>query len=201
MSVERVLKTIHGWLGVMILPWIVAAGFTGLYMNHGDLILSVLPSGAAYDPALFDASPLAQEVDAAGAERIAALIAPGAVLDLTADDSFQRRAVFLFDAGPYDVVVDRKTGFGWTDSRYVTRTYQPDGRRLQTRLRWGRVLSSIHQRGWVGPGLGTWLADIAAGALVLFGLTGLVLFVAPRLRRAKNRRAKAALLKAAAARA
>lgn len=199
MSIERLLKTIHSWLGVMILPWVVAAGFTGLYMNHEDLILSVFPSTEHYDPALFDASPLARVVDRAGAEEIAATIAPGAGLDLTGDDEFRGRFVFTFDAGSYDVIVDEETGFGWTDSRYVTRTYQPDGVRLHTRVRWGRVLSSIHQRGWVGTGLGTWLADIAAGALVVFGLTGLVLFFAPRVRRAKNRRAKAAILRAAAA--
>lgn len=199
MSIERLLKTIHSWLGVMILPWIVAAGFTGLYMNHDDLILSIFPSTEHYDPALFDASALAREVDEAGAERIASGIAPGVVLDLTEDDSFHKRDVFTFDAGSYDVIVDRDTGFVWTDSRYVTRTYQPDGERLHTRVRWGRVLSSIHTRGWVGTTLGTWLADIAAGALVVFGLTGLVLFFAPRVRRAKNRRAKAAMLRAAAA--
>ena len=201
MSIERMLKTIHSWLGVMILPWIVAAGFTGLYMNHDDLILSVFPVTEHYDPTLFDASPLARQVDEAGAERIAAVFAPGAVLDLADDeDWYHDRHVYTFDAGVYDVIVDRETGFGWTDSRYVTRTYQPDGQRLHTRVRWGRVLSSIHERGWVGTGLGTWLADIAAGALVVFGLTGLVLFVAPRVRRAKNRRAKAAILRAAAAR-
>lgn len=199
MSFERVVKSVHSWLGVMILPWVVAAGFTGLYMNHDDLILSVFPATEHYDTALFDASPLARGVDEAEAARIAAVIAPGVDLRLTSDDDFRDRFVFTFDAGSYDVIVDEDTGFAWTDSRYVTRTYEPDGTRLQTRIRWGRVLSSIHERGWVGTGLGTWLADIAAGALVVFGLSGLVLFVAPRVRRAKNRRAKAALLRAAAA--
>lgn len=198
MSIERLLKTIHSWLGVMILPWVVAAGFTGLYMNHKDLMLSVLPATVPYDTALFDGSPLARAVDEAEAARIAAVISPGVDLRLTADDAFRDRFVFTFDAGTHDVIVDEDTGFAWTDSRYVTRTYQPDGTWLHTRVRWGRVLSSIHERGWVGTGLGTWLADIAAGALVVFGLSGLVLFVAPRVRRAKNRRAKAALLRAGA---
>lgn len=202
MSFERFLKTLHSWLGVMILPWVVAAGFTGLYMNHDDLILSVFPDTEHYDAALFDASPKAQKVDEAGAERIAEGLAPEALLELNdAEDWFHDRHVYTFDAGRYDVIIDRATGFGWTDGRYMTRTFQPDGTALHTRIRWGRVLSSIHERGWVGTGLGTWLADIVAGALVVFGLSGLVLFVAPRLRRAKNRRAKAAMMKAAAARA
>jgi uncharacterized iron-regulated membrane protein len=198
MSFERFLKSVHSWLGVMILPWVVAAGFTGLYMNHDDLILSLFPVSAHYDTALIDASPLARAVDEDDAARIAALVAPGVVLRLTSQDSFRDRFVFTFDAGTHDVIVDEDTGFVWTDSRYATRTYQPDGTWLHTRIRWGRVLSSIHERGWVGTGLGTWLADIAAGALVVFGLSGLVLFAAPRARRAKNRRVKAAMVKASA---
>jgi len=199
MSFERVVKSVHSWLGVMILPWVVAAGFTGLYMNHADLILSVFPKTEHYDASLFDGAPLARQVDEPAAERIAAVIAPGAELKLSGDeDWFHDRHVYTFDAGSYDVIIDRATGFGWTDSRYATRTYAPDGTRLHLRIRWGRVLSSIHERGWVGTGLGSWLADIAAGALVVFGLSGLVLFVAPRVRRARNRRAKAALLRAAA---
>lgn len=194
MSFERLVKAIHSWLGVLILPWVVAIGFTGLYMNHDDLILSLFPT-EHYDPVGFDASPLARAQDEASAEAFAATLAPGQVLELDDEEDWYRdRHVYTFDAGAFDVIVDRATGFGWTNGRYVTRTFAPDGARLHTRIRWARVLSSIHERGWVGTALGTWLADITAGALVIFGLSGLVLFAMPRLRRRKNRRAKAAML-------
>jgi hypothetical protein len=200
MSFERLVKTIHSWLGVLILPWVAAIGFTGLYMNHDDLILSIFPT-EHYDTGSFDASPLARAQDEASAEVFAATLAAGAEVFLDdEEESFRDRHVYTFDAGEFDVIVDRATGFGWTNSRYVTRTYAPDGERLHTRIRWSRVLSSIHERGWVGTALGTWLADITAGALVVFGLSGLVLFVMPRLRRMKNRRAKAAMLKQVVAR-
>ncbi|HMS96042.1 MAG TPA: hypothetical protein PKA03_12645, partial [Tabrizicola sp.] len=65
----------------------------------------------------------------------------------------------------------------------------------------GRILTSLHERGWVGSALGTWLADITAGALMVFGLSGLYLFFAPRLRRMKNRRARLAYQRQAAAKA
>lgn len=200
MSFERLVKTAHSWLGVLILPWVVAIGFTGLYMNHDDLILSLFPTDH-YDTAAFDASPEARAQDAAAAEIFARRLAPGAELALDEEeDRFRERVVYTFDAGDFDVIVDRATGFGWTNSRYVTRTYAPDGALLHRRVRWSRVLSSIHERGWVGTALGTWLADITAGALVVFGLSGLVLFAMPRLRRRRNRRAKAAMLKDAVAR-
>lgn len=198
MSIERMLKNVHSWLGVLILPWVVAAGFTGFSMNHRDLVLAQLPFGAAYDAALFDGAPLARPVDEAGAERIAALVAPGAELFPDGAVMVKGRPAFVFVGGDFGVTVDAATGYARSEGRYVTQTHAPDGERVHTRIRWSRVLSSVHERGWVGSALGTWLADIAAGALVVFGLTGLVLFVAPRLRRMKNRRAKAAMMAAKA---
>lgn len=191
MSFERLVKTIHSWLGVMILPWVAAIGFTGLYMNHDDLILSLFPT-AHYDTAQFSTAPGIAPQNEASARLMAASLVPDADLTLTDDTDYRDRAVFTFDAGSSDVIIDAETGHAWINSRYLTRTYAPDGTRLHTRVRWSRVLSSIHTRGWVGTSLGTWLADITAGALVIFGLSGLVLFTMPRLRRRKNRRAKAA---------
>lgn len=193
MSFERLTKTLHAWLGVVILPWIAAMGFTGLYMNHGDMILSLFPT-AHYDATRFDDAPLATQQDLASAEEMAARLAQGA--DLFFDDTairYHDRDVFTFTGDSFDVMIDRATGYGWIDSRYLTRTFAPDGSRLHSRIRWSRVLSSIHERGWVGNALGTWLADITAVALVLFGLSGLVLFTLPRLRRRRNRRIGAAL--------
>ncbi|MBL9048118.1 MAG: hypothetical protein JNK34_12550, partial [Tabrizicola sp.] len=37
MAFERLVRTLHSWLGLLILPWVILAGFTGLYMNHEDL--------------------------------------------------------------------------------------------------------------------------------------------------------------------
>jgi hypothetical protein len=190
MSFERLTKKIHSWLGVLILPWVAAMGFTGLYMNHDDLILSMFPT-AHYDATLFDSALLARSTDETAAEEVAARLAPGEDLFLDeAATSFHDRSVFTFEGESSDVMIDRATGFGWVDSRYLTQTFAPDGTRLHSRIRWSRVLSSIHERGWVGNRFGTWLADITACALVLFGLSGLILFAMPRLRRRRNRRAR-----------
>ena len=70
MSFERFLRSLHAWLGICILPWVVVAGFTGFYMNHGKLILSLLPD-SGFDVTQFDASPLAKEVTRAQAFALA----------------------------------------------------------------------------------------------------------------------------------
>ena len=38
-NTERTLRTVHRWLGVMILPWVIAIGFTGLYLNHSKFFV------------------------------------------------------------------------------------------------------------------------------------------------------------------
>jgi uncharacterized iron-regulated membrane protein len=189
MSVERFLRSLHGWLGVCILPWVVIAGFTGFYMNHSKLILSLMPD-TGYDVAQMDQSALAQPVDAVAAHALAVRVLPNIAPTLAAPKRFMGREAYRFDGGETDVWVDRATGHYWVTGRYVTRTYAPDGTRLATELRWSRVLSSLHTRGWIGTALGSFLADATAIALTIFGASGLYVFLAPRFRRAKNRRAR-----------
>lgn len=192
MSAERFLKMLHGWLGILILPWIVIAGLTGLYMNHAQLVLSLLPVMGT-DAEVLDRLPggIAQTEESAWSIALAAV--PGVGLELDDDDSFRDRTVYTFDGEGADVRVDRATGYHWIEGRYLTDLRAPDGTRIDREIRWSRVLSSLHERGWVGSALGSWLADITAAALALFGLSGMYLFTAPRLRRIKNRRARKAV--------
>ena len=197
MSIERMLKAIHSWLGVVILPWVILAGLTGLYMNHRDLVLSVFPQ-ESFDPVQFDAAPEAVAQDQSSALLIARAAMQDIPLRLLSDTSYAGRTVFTIDAGDQDVIVDAASGFYWIDSRYRSAIFTPEGRPVSASVKWKKVLSSLHARGWVGSTLGTWLADIAAGALAVFGATGLVLFALPRLRRFRNRRARLAMQRAAA---
>ena len=75
---------------------------------------------------------------------------------------------------------------------YRRRTYAPDGTVLETKTYWEGILKRLHVRGWLTSTFGTWLADITAAAMVVFGLTGIVLFLVPRVRRVHNRRKRRA---------
>ncbi len=190
-NIERKLRWLHGWLGALILPWVILAGLTGLYLNHRSLILPLFPVTHLPDPAFYAAAGTGQAVEtAAGAIATAARLRPGASYAITTDQTYAGRWVWTVDAGDDAVVIDRETGFTWIETRYRTIAYAPDGTRLATEWRWSRILSSLHTRGWVGTRLGYWPADLTAAALVVFGTSGLILFWTPRLRRRRNRRAR-----------
>jgi len=38
------IRKMHGWLGFIILPWIVAYGQTGFYLNHSRLVNGWFPT-------------------------------------------------------------------------------------------------------------------------------------------------------------
>ena len=57
-------------------------------------------------------------------------------------------------------------------------------------IAWSGLFKRLHVYGWVTKGFGTWLADIAAVSMVVFGISGLILFVNPRLRKRKNRKVR-----------
>lgn len=187
-SFIRLLKSLHGWLGFFVLPWIIVIGLTGIYLNHSKLILGYLPAGN-YNEAKFDDWPKTN-LDEAAAKSIAVAVFPGDTLKKDKSTSYHGRDTVRFDGTDGQVIIALETGHYWVKTRYVRRTFDPDGRQLDTKLYWGSLFKRLHRTGWFDNTLGTWLADITAGAMVIFGLSGIILFLTPRLRRRKNRRAQ-----------
>lgn len=185
----KFFKSLHGWLGFFVMPWIVVIGLTGIYLNHSKLIFSYLPSGS-YDESRFDDWPSPRTLDQNEAQAVAAGVWADETFKLLSDTSYHKRLVYTFKSSSGQVIVDAKTGHYWVKTKLVRRTFDPDGRALDRKIYWGRVFKTLHTAGWIDRTLGTWLADIAAGAMVVFGITGIVLFLSPRLRRRKNRKAK-----------
>lgn len=186
---ERWLRQIHKWLGVLLLPWVIAVGFTGIYLNHERLFERYFPFDQ-YDEAMFDQWKDPTPVDIKGAYAIALIQWPEEFFSETSDHRFRGRDVFELKSDAGTIIVDEATGHYWVQTRYFIRVYTPDFKRVATEVRWRRLLNSVHHRGWVGNTLGTWLADITGLALIVFGLTGLYLFTAPRMRKRKNQRAR-----------
>ncbi|MFN4201622.1 MAG: PepSY-associated TM helix domain-containing protein [Tabrizicola sp.] len=183
----RLLKTVHGWLGVIVLPWVIVIGLTGLFLNHEKLVMGWL-EGEGYDETQFDSWPGVRALTVAEAQAIAEAVVPGADVTLDGDKSYHGREVATFVAGETKVIVALATGHYWVRTAFSRKTYAPDGTMLEARTYWEGIFKRLHVRGWLTSALGTWLADITAAAMVVFGLTGIVLFLVPRLRRRQNRR-------------
>lgn len=182
----RLLKTLHGWLGVIVLPWVIIIGLTGLFLNHQGLVTGWL-EGEAYDEAQFDSWPDAQPVSVATAQTLAESLFPGKTVTRNGDTTYHKRDVASFDAGDAQIIVALTTGHYWIKTATSRVTHAPDGTVLETRTYWENIFKRLHERGWLSRTFGTWLADITAAAMVVFGLSGIVLFLLPRLRRRQNR--------------
>ncbi len=177
------LRTIHGWLGFFVLPWIIAIGLTGLYMNHSSLVLGMLPN-QNFNEAVIDKWPSPMAVDETGAREIAKRVFGAGTFRLRTTDSYHNRDVWRFQNDDYEeVIVVKANGYYWVKQGYTRITFDPDGRQVDYKYYYGDLFKSIHASGWYDSRLGTWLADIAAGAMVVFGLSGLILFVSSKLGR------------------
>lgn len=182
----RFLKTVHGWLGVIVLPWVILIGLTGLFLNHEGLVMGWL-EGESYDEAQFDSWQGAQSVTVDLARTLAEGLFPGQELTLDSEKSYHGREVAMFNADAAQVIVALRTGHYWVKTDTARITHAPDGTVLETRTYWDGIFKRLHVRGWLSQTFGTWFADITAAAMVVFGLTGVVLFLLPRLRRRQNR--------------
>ena len=169
------------------MPWIIMIGITGLYLNHAKTINSIF-YGSAFDEALFDTSPIKRKVDKALAQEVAKTVWEAEYSGKVKEDEYHKRAVFIFKGKDTRLIVSKETGHYWVKSIFTRKTFDPNGQLLDTKIYWGTIFKYIHTDGWIGGGLGSWLADITAAAMVFFGMSGMILFSYPRIRRLKNRK-------------
>jgi len=181
-SALRLLRTIHAWMGIFIFPWVIVIGATGFYLNHGYMILSLL-EGPKYAESRFDDWPVAEPVTRETARAIAITVWPGEAIEKVTEKDYHDRPSFEFKTASGLVIVTQPTGHYFVKANYARRTYAPDGELLHSKIYWGGMFKRLHRDGWLGGGLGTWLADITSLAMVIFGMSGVVLWWVPRSRR------------------
>ena len=183
----RLLKTLHGWLGLFVMPWAVMIGLTGLLLNHQGLVTGLLDAGA-YDETQFDAWPDPRPMTPDTARALAERRLPGASITVEPDKTYHGRKAAIFRSGETQVIVALQSGHYWVKTPFRRVTHAPDGQVLATKVYWESLFKRLHVRGWPDRSFGTWLADLTAAAMVVFGLSGIILFLVPRLRRLQNRR-------------
>jgi len=184
-QVLRVLRTIHSWLGIFVFPWIVAIGATGFYLNHERAILPLFET-AQYDESQFALWPGAVPATRDSAMAVAAAVWPGETPTEVLERDYHGHPSFEIVLPSGRVIVTQPTGHYFVKTGFTRRTYAPDGTLLHSKIYWASVFKRLHVTGWLGRGLGTWLADLTSLAMVVFGLSGAVLWALPRLGRARR---------------
>ncbi len=183
----RLLRTLHSWLGAIVMPWVIVIGATGFYLNHYDPIMALF-GYKEFSEAGFDRMLPAQPVTPGTARSLSAVVWPGASVQRTEEVQYHGRPSFQAVSSKGRLIVSRTTGHYYAKTPYSRRTFSPSGELLHTKYYWGPALKELHESGWLGGGLGTWLADIVAVAMMFFGMSGFTLWLAPKVRRLRGKR-------------
>ena len=178
----KILRTLHSYLGILALPWIIFFGVTGLYLNHPDTVLSLFPY-KSYTDSAYEFEQLDAPLTAEQASEIARPIWPQS--DMKAVERVKYHGYdtihFVREAGT--IIVAAETGHYYVKSNLKNTLYSPNGEALNRKIYWNYVLGVFHRTGWLGWSLGTILADITAITLIAFGLSGVTLWYLPRHKR------------------
>ena len=182
-----VCRTLHGWLGIFVVPWIILIGATGFYLNHGKAISStIFPS--AFSEKDFDQHQPSLPITREQAQLLGDRVWPADSIVEISEKDYHGRPSFMIRKNSGTAILSIPTGHYYLKTRYERRTFSPDGQLLNTKTYWGTILKDIHRSGWLGGGLGTWIADAVSLAMVVFGITGTMMWSVPRVRRLRQRR-------------
>jgi hypothetical protein len=177
----KFFRVTHGWLGVFVFPWIFVIGLTGLYLNHKSLVLDWIGTNE-YDETQFAEWPT-QDITITKALAIANTVWPDEEIKSLKDNTYHGFNTYTFKKASGRIIVTQDTGHYYVKTSLTRRTYAPDGTLLHKKIYWGSVFKWLHVRGWLNTSFGTWLADITAGAMVFFSISGLWLFFMPRMKK------------------
>lgn len=167
------------------MPWVVIIGATGFYLNHARSI-DPLFQEEAFSEDGFEAERPSAPITIESARSMGESIWPEQPIERIWEKDYHGRPSFFIKKGAGLIILSIPTGHHYLKSGYTRRTFAPDGALLHSKTYWGRILGDLHEDGWLGGGMGSWFADIVALAMLVFGLTGPLLWAVPRVKRLRR---------------
>lgn len=178
----RNIKTLHSWLGFIILPWIIFYGFTGFYLNHSKMINQFLAK-PVFDESQFEIKPENAWLSIPEARGIAEKFWRDETITNSKAVKYHGFIAINFTKPSGSIIVAIQTGHFYKKTRFYRNTYDASGHILDRKFYWSYLFSYFHEVGWINNSFGVWFADVTAMGLIFFGVTGLVLFILPRQRK------------------
>jgi hypothetical protein len=185
----KFLRKLHSWLGIIALPWVILFGVTGFYLNHPDVIRSILPL-TSYEDVGSRFEGLPKPLTMEEAERIAQAYWPESQMKSVSKSVYHGHEAINFEREAGQIIVAVDTGHYYVKSRLKNLQFSPDGDLVGRKIYWNYVFGVFHRTGWLGWSLGTILADITSLALITFGISGMVLWYLPKHKGLKRRLGK-----------
>ena len=185
-QVLKVFRTIHSYLGIIALPWVILFGISGLYLNHPNLITNILPASAYSDTSeQFESleTPLTSEQ----AADIARLYFQNSPMKSIREIEYHGFNSIEFQRESGTIIVSKETGHYYVKNNFQNVLHSADGVVVDRKIYWNYFLGVFHRTGWFGWSIGTILADITAFALITFGISGMTIWYIPRHRRFKRK--------------
>jgi hypothetical protein len=181
----RICRTMHSWLGALVMPWVLIIGATGFYLNHAQSVLELLGQTELSQSDLDNLTEL--PVTAQMVRQIAETVWPDLpILDTNLVNYLGRQSFGFKKASGFIFVPASWTGYYFVETTLSRQTYALDGKLLHAQYNLKRIFKSLHETGWIGNGLGTWLADIVAVAMIFFSLSGITMWSVPKLRKLRG---------------
>ena len=182
----RWIKILHGWMGVLVLPWVIIFGLTGFFLNHqnlfgewpdADLLQQALPQDST--------GRLATKEQV---ESWVQTIRPGVEMKSMQQGDLNGVLAWQIEitGGTLTAPVNSSSYFEVTQMQ--VRLLDGQNSVVRRDLNWKHISRELHVHGWLSDAPGTLIADAFSFILVGFGVSGLALWGWPRLRRMSLRR-------------
>ena len=177
-------RTIHSWLGVIILPWVIVIALTGFYINHPQGFHTILGYEDISNADVASLAPV--QVSQQLVDTIAKANWPDEAPIGQGQTRYRNRQMFAIakPSGTIFIPVPSTNIYFVRDGMHE-RIVGIDGTIFRNQLPYPQMFRVLHEQGWLSSTFGTFFADLVALSMVLFSFTGLLMFFVPKYRKLK----------------